>query len=139
MALTGGPATAGRRLFLGLIGAPYASDLVTSAVRIAEEAVRQGHRVTVWTCGYATALSTAAVGPSAPRNLAAWDATYPSPAALVEHLLAWADGRLEWLVCRFCAEERGTTEQLAGVRIRPSYEFMVRSDAADVSLVLGVK
>jgi len=128
-----------RRLFLGLIGTPYASDLLTSAVRIAEEAVRQGHRVTVWTCGYATALTTAAVGPSAPRNLAAWDTRHPSPAALVRHLLAWADGELEWLVCRFCAEERGTTEQLPGVRVRPSYEFMLRADAADVSLVLGVK
>jgi hypothetical protein len=29
--------------------------------------------------------------------------------------------------------------QLAEVRIRPPYEFLSRADAADVSLVLGVK
>jgi sulfur relay (sulfurtransferase) complex TusBCD TusD component (DsrE family) len=128
-----------RHLFLGLVGAPYASDLLTSAVRLADEAIRQRHRVTIWTCGYATTLTTKAVGLSAPRNLADWDAEHPSPAALAGRLRDHAAGSLEWLVCRFCAEERGALDQLPLARIRPPYEFIVRADAADVALVLGVK
>ena len=130
---------AGRSLFLGLIGAPYESDQLTTALRIADEAVRQEHRVTVWTCGYATALTTAALGPTRPRNASYWDVRYPSTAAQVAGLLDWAGGRLDWLVCRYCAEERGALEQMPGVRIRPPYEFMRRAIAADSSLVLGVK
>jgi sulfur relay (sulfurtransferase) complex TusBCD TusD component (DsrE family) len=131
------PAT--RHLFLGLVGAPYASDLLTSAVRLADEALRQRHRVTIWTCGYATTLTTTAAGLVKPRNLADWDTEHPSPAALASHLRDHGGGSLEWLVCRFCAEERGALDQLPSVRIRPPYEFIVRANAADVSLVLGVK
>jgi sulfur relay (sulfurtransferase) complex TusBCD TusD component (DsrE family) len=130
---------AGRSLFLGLIGAPYESDLLTTAVRMAEEAARQDHRVTVWACGYATALTTMDVGDTAPRNLRHWDTHYPSPTALITHLLQWSDGRIEWLVCRYCAQERGTTNQIDRIRIRPPYKFMELADAADVSLILGVK
>lgn len=129
----------GRSLFLGLVGTPYESDLLTTTVRMAEEAARQEHLVTVWTCGYATTLTTVDVGPTAPRNVQSWDTRYPSPAALVTHLLDWSDGRLQWLVCRFCAQERGATNQMSGVRIRPPYKFLELARAADVSLVLGVK
>jgi hypothetical protein len=128
-----------RSLFLGLIGAPYESDLLTTSVRIAEEAVRQQHQVTMWTCGFATALTATTVGADKPRNALAWDAVFPTPAALAAHLLAWADGRLSWLVCRYCAEERGTMDQMPGARIRPPYEFVQRANAADVCLVLGTK
>lgn len=130
---------AGRSLFLGLIGPPYESDQLTTALRIADEAVRQEHRVTVWTCGYSTALTAAALGPTRPRNASSWDVAYPSTAAQITGLLDWAGDRLDWLVCRYCAEERGALEQMAGVRIRPPYEFMRRAIAADSSLVLGVK
>lgn len=126
-------------MFLGLIGAPYESDVFTTAMRLTDEAVRQGHLVTVWTCGYSTALTTAAVGADKPRDLADWNARYPSTAALAAHLLAWADGRLTWLVCRYCAQERGTLDQMAGVRIRPASEFRERYAAADAALVLGLK
>jgi sulfur relay (sulfurtransferase) complex TusBCD TusD component (DsrE family) len=129
----------GRSLFLGLIGTPYESDLFTTTIRLAEEAVRQGHLVTVWTCGFATCLTTSALSPTKPRNAMAWDTMFPSSAALARDLLTWADGRLSWLICRYCAEERGTTAQMAGVRIRPPYEFIQRADAADVCLVLGTK
>lgn len=128
-----------RTLFLGLIGAPYESDLFTTAVRLAEESVRQKHQVTLWTCGYATALTVATLDATKPRNALAWDTTYPSTVALAAHLLRWTEGQLAWLVCRYCAEERGTMDQMPGVRIRPPYEFIQRAHAADVCLLLGTK
>ena len=98
----------GRSLFLGLIGPPYESDRLTTALRIADEAVRQEHRVTVWTCGYSTTLTAAALGPGKPRNAQTWAVHFPSTSALAADLLDWAGGALEWLVCRYCAEERSS-------------------------------
>jgi sulfur relay (sulfurtransferase) complex TusBCD TusD component (DsrE family) len=129
----------GRSLFLGLIGPPYESDQLTTALRIADEAVRQEHRVTVWTCGYSTTLTAAALGAGKPRNAQTWAVRFPSTSALAADLLEWAGGALEWLVCRYCAEERGALEQMPQVRVRPPYEFVQRAVAADVALVLGVK
>lgn len=137
--MTQAPPEKPRSLFLGMIGAPYESDLLTTTARLAEAAVRQGHQVTVWTCGYATALTAASQDPVKPRNAIDWDTQYPSPAALAAHLLEWGNGRLAWLVCRYCAEERGTMSQMPGVRIRPPYEFIQRAHAADACLVLGTK
>jgi hypothetical protein len=128
-----------RSLFLGLIGTPYESDLFTTTVRLVDAAIRQRHRVVVWTCGYATALTVAGLGDRKPRDLSRWDVAHPSSAAVVAHLLRWADGRLRWLVCGYCAEERGAMRQIAGTRIRPASEFIRRADAADACLVLGVK
>src|SRR5215213_9211788 len=119
-----------RSVFLGLIGPPYESDQLTTALRIADEAVRQEHQVTVWTRGFSTALTSAALGRTRPRNAARWEVAYPSTAALVAGLLEWGGDRLAWLVCRYCAEERGTLDQMPGVRIRPPYEFMRRAVAA---------
>ncbi|HZM84358.1 MAG TPA: hypothetical protein VFC19_52225 [Candidatus Limnocylindrales bacterium] len=129
----------GRSLFLGLIGSPYESDMFTTASRLVDETVRRRHHVTVWACGYSTALTLRGLGDSRPRNPWSWDTVYPSTAAVVQGMLAYADGRLEWLVCRFCAEERGSTDQMPGVRIEPPANFQRRALAADVCLMLGVK
>lgn len=130
---------AGRSVFLGLIGPPYESDQLTTALRIADEAVRQRHRVTVWTCGYSTTLTAASLGATKPRNAQTWAVRFPSTSALAIGLLDWAGPALQWLVCRYCAEERGALDQVPQVRVRPPYEFVQRATAADVALVLGVK
>jgi sulfur relay (sulfurtransferase) complex TusBCD TusD component (DsrE family) len=133
------PEPAGRSVFLGLIGPPYESDQLTTALRIADEAVRQQHRVTVWTCGYSTTLTAASLGATKPRNAQSWAVRFPSTSALAIELLDWAGAALQWLVCRYCAEERGALDQVPQVRVRPPYEFVQRATAADVALVLGVK
>ena len=126
-------------MVLGLVGAPYASDLFTTAVRVAEAAVRQRHQVTVWACGYATTLTLCATGETKPRNTWAWDVTCPSTASQVRQLLGSVDGRLEWLVCRYCAQERGAVDQIPEVRMQPPGNFLRRANAAAVCLILGVK
>lgn len=128
-----------RVLFLAMIGAPYESDTTTTLLRMADAAVAARHRVSVWTCGFATTLTLATLGDSKPRNLLSWDERFPSTAALVTALLDAAAGRLEWLVCRYCMEERGATAQIDGVAVRPPYEFVDRLLAADASLVMGLK
>jgi sulfur relay (sulfurtransferase) complex TusBCD TusD component (DsrE family) len=133
-----------KSLFLGVMGAPYESELCTTVMRMVDEALRKGHHVTVWTCGGATTLTLQSLGESKPRNLLdlgseRGDAHYYSTAALIGELLRISEGRLQWLVCRNCMEERGALEHIAGVKIISAFKFMQCLNQADVAMVMGVK
>jgi hypothetical protein len=125
-------------LFVVFMGAPHESDTTTSLFRLLHEAIVQDLDVTVWTCGWATALTQQTLGQYKPRNLAGWNRKYPTTAAIAERLIAAGKGRLQWLVCRFCMEDRGTTKQLDCVSIVPSHKFARYLSDADSSLFMGV-
>lgn len=133
-----------RRIFFGVMGAPYESELSTTLFRMIDEALRQGHHVSVWTCGGATTLTQSSLGEEKPRNLmdlvtGRRDAIYPTTAALVRGFLTGAGGRLEWRVCRHCADERGAGPHVEGVSVASPFRFLSQMERADVALVLGVK
>lgn len=128
--------------FFGMMGTPFQTDTVTSLFRMVESALEQGHPVTVWNCGHATGLSqvTLARPPDFFAGKEAGDVT-PTTAELIQalHRRYHASGRLEWLVCRYCMEERGTTAQIPEAKVKIPFSFQHYLSAADVSLVLGVK
>lgn len=130
-------------IFLGVMGAPYESELCTTLFRLIDAALRQEHPVTVWTCGGATTLTLQTLGDTKPRNFfdlgKEEDTTYPSTAALVKALLAVSEGRLQWFVCRQCMEERGAGDQIAEVAIKSPFKFLQYRNKADTALILGVK
>jgi len=125
------------------MGAPYESELCTTIVRMVNQALLIGHDVIVWTCGGATTLTLKSLGEVKPKNLLDMamgrEVDYPSPAAVMRELLETSEGRLQWLVCRHCMEERGGGEQMAGIKIQPPFKFLEYLNRADVSLVMGVK
>lgn len=125
-------------VLLAIMGAPHASDLVTSALRLIEALLDHGGRVQVWTCGYATLLTQASLGDRKPRNLVAWSHEYPSTAAVVRDLLESAQGRLAWYSCRFCGEERGVTGHIPQVTVRPPLKFGEHVAAANKTIFMGV-
>jgi sulfur relay (sulfurtransferase) complex TusBCD TusD component (DsrE family) len=125
-------------LLLVLMAAPHESETCSTALRLAREAVGAGYPVTVWTCGWATALTLRTLPAVKPRNFSDWEASYPSTATLVGDLLAAAGGRLRWLVCGWCAHHRGTAEQIDGVRLVPGTRFGRQLAAATQALFLGV-
>lgn len=125
-------------LLLALMGAPHDTDMATTALRLADAGLRRGAAVDIWTCGYATLLTQNTLGDAKPRNLLAWDVTYPSTAHLARRMLAAHSGKLTWHSCRFCSEERGAVDHLDGVRLRPPFKFTEHVDAADTVIVMGV-
>jgi hypothetical protein len=131
----------GQTLFLGLMGTPFQSELITSLFRLIEAALRKGVVVTVWTCGYGTALTQATLvrppDPIArPENAVA---RHHSTAELVQALFRKYPSQLRWYVCRYCMEERGAVAQIPEVEIQIPFSFNTYLNIADKSLVLGVK
>ena len=132
------------KLFFGVMGNPYESELTTSLLRLVAEAVNEGHDVAVWTCGGATTITRNALGEIKPRNVldvlaGCSDRTYASTAALVRSLVQRSNGRLQWYVCRHCAEERGALDQIAEARIQAPLRFAHHLEAATVPVIMGVK
>ncbi|MFE0106742.1 hypothetical protein [Streptomyces sp. NPDC059009] len=125
-------------VLITLMGAPHASDRVTSALRLTQALLERGATVQVWTCGYATLLTQRGLGPDKPRNLADWNRTHPSTAALAEELLTAFPDRLYWYGCRFCSDDRGAVDHLPQVVLRPPAGYAANVAAADKTLMLGV-
>jgi sulfur relay (sulfurtransferase) complex TusBCD TusD component (DsrE family) len=133
-----------KQFFFGVMGAPYESDLTTSLFRMVAETLEQGHRATVWACGGSTTLTLTTLDRVKPANLldlafSRGDILYPTTAAMVRALLESGAGRLAWMICRHCMEERGAIDQMPEVKVQAPFQFRALMDRADVALILGVK
>ena len=58
---------------------------------------------------------------------------------MVKALVEKHHTHLNWYVCRYCMEERGATQQIPEIQIKIPFTFQHYLNAADISLVLGVK
>jgi hypothetical protein len=125
-------------LLLAVMGAPHVSDMTTTLFRVAQSVLERGGTLQVWTCGYATMLTHGALGEQKPRNMVDWAGDYPSTTTLARELLAAHPERLRWYACRFCSEERGVSEHIPEVRVRPPFKFADHVAAAGKTVFLGV-
>jgi hypothetical protein len=131
-------------LFIASVGAPFEGEETTTLLRLVAAAVAAGLQVTVWCCRGSTLLTQSDLGPSRMRNLlevgtGRVEREYPTTAALVEELIRDAAGRLRWLVCSHCIQERGATHQVPSVKVLSPIRYFPTLRAADVSLVLGAR
>ncbi|MEE1784239.1 hypothetical protein PUR71_15225 [Streptomyces sp. SP17BM10] len=130
-------------VLITLMGAPHASDQVTTALRLTQALLERGATVQVWTCGYATLLTRKPPGPDEPRDLADLadladrERERPSLAALAEELLTAHPDRLHWYGCRSCSD-RGAVDHLPQVVLRPPAGYAANVAAADKTLLMGV-
>lgn len=125
-------------VLITLMGSPHAGDLTTSALRLTQALLARGASVQVWACGYATLLTQQALGETKPRDVANWGTRHPSTATLVRGLIETFPGRLFWYGCRFCSEDRGATNHIPEVPVRPPFVFADHVAAAGKTMYLGV-
>ncbi|MFD7909687.1 MULTISPECIES: hypothetical protein [unclassified Streptomyces] len=125
-------------VLMTLMGSPYESDIVTSALRLSQSLLESGAKVHVWACGYATMLTQQGLGDSKPRNLAAWSTEYPSTVTVIQEMLRAFPGRFHWYACRFCSDDRGAVAHIPEVPLRAPTKFAEHVAAAGKTLYLGV-
>jgi tRNA 2-thiouridine synthesizing protein D len=126
-----------------LMDAPYESANLTTAFRILDAAARRGYTLNVFCYEGAAALAFSKQAPHPNpvhgKNLA--EENHPTTKDQVAALLACADkagGKVDWINCGMCVDERGVNEFVAGRRGSPA-DFHAATEASDNVLVIPTK
>jgi sulfur relay (sulfurtransferase) complex TusBCD TusD component (DsrE family) len=127
-----------------LMDAPYENSRTTSAFRLIDAAVRRGHHVKVFCYEGAVGLSFAKQAPHANavhgRDAAQED--HPNPKDWVVALMQSAEksgGKLEWMNCGLCVDERGVGEVVPGVTRGSPVDLWKGAEASDNTLVIATR
>jgi tRNA 2-thiouridine synthesizing protein D len=133
-----------KTLTIALMDPPYESENLTTAFRILETAARRGHDINVFAYEGAAALAfskqTAHPNPVHGKNLV--EENHPTTKDQVAALLALAQesgGKVDWVNCGMCVDERGAVEFVAGTRRGSPADFDNFSEASDNVLVIPTK
>ena len=133
-----------RMLTFALMDAPYESARTTTALRLIDIAVRRGYMVNVFAYEGAVLLPFSRQQPHANaihgRNVE--EENHLLPKEIVAALIAEASrngGKLDWVNCGLCVDERGAGEAIAGVRRGSPADFWKMAEASDNTLVIGAR
>jgi sulfur relay (sulfurtransferase) complex TusBCD TusD component (DsrE family) len=127
-----------------IMDAPFENERTLTALRLLDAALRRGHHVTVFAYEGAVALSFArqAAHANAVHGHDAAAEDHPLPRLWIEGLLRTAEasgGRLDWVNCGLCVDERGVGEAIPGVRRGSPVDLWKAAEASDNTLVIGTK
>ena len=128
---------------IALMDPPYESENLTTAFRILGAMAQRGHNINVFAYEGAAALAFAAQAPHPNpvhgKSLA--EENHPTTKDQVAALLAFATangGKVDWVNCGMCVDERGVGEFVAGRRGSPA-DFHAFCEASDNVLAIPSK
>ena len=127
-----------------MMDAPYENERTVTALRLVDLATARGHDVTVFAYEGAVALSFARQTPhaNAVHGRDAAEEDHPLPKEWIAALLAQAaakGGRLDWINCGLCVDERGVGEAIEGVRRGSPADLWKAASVSDNTLVIATR
>lgn len=127
-----------------LMDAPYENARTTTAFRLIDAALRQGHDVKVFAYEGAVALSFArqAQHPNAVHGRDAAQEDHPNPKEWIvalQQAAAKGGSTLEWMNCGLCVDERGVGEVVPGVTRGSPVDMWKMSEASVNTLVIPTR
>jgi tRNA 2-thiouridine synthesizing protein D len=129
---------------VALMDPPYESENLTTAFRILDAAARRGYDLNVFAYEGASALAfTKQVphpNPVHGKNLA--EENHPTTKDQVAALVAAAEasgGKVDWINCGMCVDERGVGEFVPGTRRGSPADFHAFVEKSDNVLVIPTK
>ena len=135
--------TTRKTLTLALMDPPYESANSTSALRIIDAALRQGHNVRVFAYEGAVNLTMRAQQPHANpvKGTTVEEEQHPVTKDWIAALFALAKGEqtLEWVNCGLCVDERGAGEWIEGPKRGSPKTFLDWLPTSDAVLVIPTK
>jgi tRNA 2-thiouridine synthesizing protein D len=128
-------------LTVALMDPPYETETTTTAFRIIDTALRKGHNVNVFAYEGAVNLAMAeqAPHPNPVKGTSVEEEAHPTTKDWTAALFRKYPGRLSWVQCGLCVDERGAGNWVEGpVRGSPK-EFVDFVEASDNAVVIPAK
>ena len=133
-----------KTLTFAIMDPPYESARTTTVMRLIDIAVRRGYDVNVFAYEGAVYLpfakQTAHANAVHGHDLAQED--HPVTHVWVSAVIAEAKkrgGKVDWINCGLCVDERGAGESIEGVRRGSPGDFWKFAEASDNTLVVGTR
>ena len=133
-----------KTLTLAIMDAPYESARSTTALRLIDLAARRGYNVNVFAYEGAVSVPFAkqAPHPNAVHGRDVTEENHPNPkdwvAAVMEEA-ARRGGKIDWVQCGLCVDERGMSESIPGTRRGSPADFWKFVEESDNTLVIPTK
>jgi tRNA 2-thiouridine synthesizing protein D len=133
-----------KTLTFALMDAPYESARTTTALRLIDIAVRRGYAVNVFAYEGAVLLPFARQQPhpNAVHGRNVEEENHLLTKDVVAALAAEATqngGKLDWVNCGLCVDERGAGEAIEGIRRGSPADFWKMAEASDNTLVIATR
>jgi tRNA 2-thiouridine synthesizing protein D len=133
-----------KTLTFSLMDGPFENARTVTALRLIDIAARRGYAITVFAYEGAAALafSKQAPHPNAVHGRDAGEEDHPLPKDWIASLIRTAEengGKIDWINCGLCVDERGVNESIHGTRRGTPADLWNASRASDGTLVIGTK
>ena len=128
-------------LTVAIMDAPYEAATSTTAFRIIAAALEKGINVNVFAYEGAVSLSVKEQAPHANpvKGTSVEEEAHPTTKDLVGALLQLGAGRLAWVNCGLCVDERGATSVIEGVKRGSPADFLKMALASTNTLVIPTR
>ncbi len=135
---------ADKTLTFALMDPPYENGRTTTALRLMDIAAKRGYDINVFAYEGAVSVPFAlqAPHPNAVHGRDVEEEDHPLPKDWVAAIMAEAEkngGKIDWVNCGLCVDERGAAESIEGVRRGTPGDFWKMAEGSDNTLVIPTK
>ncbi len=133
-----------KTLTFSIMDGPYEQSRTVTVLRLIDIAARRGYHINVFAYEGAVSIPFAkqTKHPNKVHGFEAEEEDHPLPKDWVTSLMkAAADngGKLDWINCGLCVDERGVNEAVEGVRRGTPGDLWNSATASDNTLIVGTR
>jgi DsrE/DsrF/DsrH-like protein len=133
-----------KTLTFALMDAPYESARSTTALRLIAVAAKRGYDINVFAYEGAVLQPFLAQKPhpNAVHGRSVEEENHFIPKDVIAALIGEAErngGKIDWVNCGLCVDERGAAEAIPGVRRGSPADFWQMAEASDNTLVIATR
>ncbi len=133
-----------KTLTFALMDAPFENPRSTTALRLIDIAARRGYNINVFAYEGAVFLPFAHQQPhaNAVHGRDVEEENHPLPRKWIAAIMEEAErngGKVDWVNCGLCVDERGAADAIDGVRRGTPGDFWGFAEASDNTLVIATR